>query len=76
MLAGLPRCSGERFARGSGNLRPRLQGLQESRDNQAKSQRANIRLTARFRVRDLLRYNLRAVRAYLLKEAFQQLWNA
>src|SRR5215472_15779631 len=25
--------------------------------------------------RDLLRYNLRTVRAYLLKEAFQQLWD-
>ena len=28
----------------------------------------------RFRLRDLLRYNLRTVRAYLLKEDFQQLW--
>src|SRR5712675_1882162 len=28
-----------------------------------------------FRLRDLLRYNLRTVRAYLLKEAFQQLWD-
>jgi transposase len=28
----------------------------------------------RFRLRDLLRYNLKTVRAYLLKEAFQQLW--
>ena len=27
-----------------------------------------------FRLRDLLRYDLRTVRAYLLKEAFQQLW--
>jgi hypothetical protein len=26
-----------------------------------------------FRLRDLLRYNLKTVRAYLLKEAFQQL---
>jgi transposase len=26
-------------------------------------------------LRDLLRYNLKTVRAYLLKEAFQQLWN-
>jgi len=25
-------------------------------------------------LRDLLRYNLKTVRAYLLKEAFQQLW--
>jgi len=29
----------------------------------------------RFRLRDLLRYNLMTVRAYLLKEAFQQLWD-
>ncbi|MCU1233701.1 MAG: transposase, family protein [Candidatus Solibacter sp.] len=28
----------------------------------------------RFRLRDLLRYNLKTARAYLLKEAFQQLW--
>src|SRR5215471_12790647 len=28
-----------------------------------------------FRPRDLLRYNLKTVRAYLLKEAFQQLWD-
>jgi Transposase len=28
----------------------------------------------RFRLRDLLRYNLKTVRAYLLKEDFQQLW--
>ena len=28
-----------------------------------------------FRLRDLLRYNLKTVRAYLLKEAFQQLWD-
>ena len=28
-----------------------------------------------FRFRDLLRYNLKTVRAYLLKEAFQQLWD-
>ena len=27
-----------------------------------------------FRLRDLLRYNLKTVRAYLLKEAFQLLW--
>jgi transposase len=30
--------------------------------------------TKHFRLRDLVRYNLKAVRAYLLKEAFQQLW--
>ena len=28
-----------------------------------------------FRLRDLLRHNLRTVRDYLLKEAFQQLWD-
>jgi transposase len=28
-----------------------------------------------FRLRDLLRYNPKTVRAYLLKEAFQQLWD-
>ena len=28
-----------------------------------------------FRLRDLLRYNLKAVRAYLLKETSQQLWD-
>jgi Transposase len=35
----------------------------------------NLRTEQRFRLRDLLRYNLRTVRAYLLKEAFQQLWD-
>ena len=29
----------------------------------------------RFRLRDVLRYNLKTVRAYLLKEAFQRLWD-
>jgi len=29
----------------------------------------------RFRLRDLLRYHLKTVRAYLLNEAFQQLWD-
>jgi transposase len=28
----------------------------------------------RFRLRDLLRYNLQTVRAYLLKEDFRQFW--
>ena len=28
-----------------------------------------------FRLRDLLRHNLKTVRAYLLKEVFQQLWD-
>jgi transposase len=35
----------------------------------------NLASDQRFRLRDLLRYNLRTVRAYLLKEAFQQLWD-
>jgi transposase len=34
----------------------------------------NLKVEQRFRLRDLLRYNLKTVRAYLLKEAFQQLW--
>jgi transposase len=35
----------------------------------------NLKVEQRFRLHDLLRYNLKTVRAYLLKEAFQQLWN-
>ncbi len=35
----------------------------------------NLTGTQRFRLRDVLRYNLKTVRAYLLKEAFQQLWD-
>jgi transposase len=35
----------------------------------------NRKSAQRFRLRDLLRYNLKTVRAYLLKEAFQQLWD-
>src|SRR5256712_13750035 len=35
----------------------------------------NLKTEQRFRLRDLLRYNLRTVRAYLLKEASQQLWD-
>ena len=35
----------------------------------------NLRDEQYFRLRDLLRYNLKTVRAYLLKEAFQQLWD-
>jgi transposase len=34
----------------------------------------NLEVEQHFRLRDLLRYNLKTVRAYLLKEAFQQLW--
>jgi transposase len=35
----------------------------------------NLKTEQRFRLRGLLRYNLKTVRAYLLKEAFQQLWD-
>ena len=35
----------------------------------------NLKTEQRFWLRDLLRYNLKTVRAYLLKEAFQQLWD-
>src|SRR5205807_3066910 len=35
----------------------------------------NLKAEQRFRLRDLVRYNLKTVRAYLLKEAFQQLWD-
>jgi transposase len=35
----------------------------------------NLKTEHRFRLRDLLRYNPKTVRAYLLKEAFQQLWD-
>ena len=35
----------------------------------------NLKTEQRFRLRDLLRYNLKTVRAYLLKEAIQQLWD-
>ena len=34
----------------------------------------NLNQDQRFRLRDLLQYNLRTVRAYLLKEDFQQFW--
>jgi transposase len=37
--------------------------------------KANLTTTQRFRLRELLRYNLKTVRAYLLKEDFQQLWD-
>src|SRR6516164_5835609 len=36
--------------------------------------KANLTSEQRFRLRDLLRYNLKTVRAYLLKEDFQQFW--
>lgn len=35
----------------------------------------NLKAEQRFRLRDILRYNLKTVRAYLLKESFQQLWD-
>lgn len=35
----------------------------------------NLTDKQRIRLRDLLRFNLKSVRAYLLKEQFQQLWN-
>jgi transposase len=34
----------------------------------------NLTSQQKFRLRDLLRYNLQTVRAYLLKENFQQFW--
>ena len=34
----------------------------------------NLTTTQRFRLRDLLHYNLKTVRAYLLKEDFHQFW--
>jgi transposase len=37
--------------------------------------KTNLTTPQRFRLRDLLRYNLKTVRAYLLKEDFQQLWD-
>jgi len=37
--------------------------------------KGNLTELQRFRLRDLLRYNLQTVRAYLLKEDFQQLWD-
>ena len=37
--------------------------------------KANLNEHQRFRLRDLLRYNLQTARAYLLKEDFQQLWD-
>jgi transposase len=37
--------------------------------------KANLTTTQRFRLRELLSYNLKTVRAYLLKEDFQQLWD-
>ena len=37
--------------------------------------KANLTEHQRFRLRDLLRYNLQTARAYLLKEEFQQLWD-
>ena len=36
--------------------------------------KTNLTGTQRFRLRELLRYNLKTARAYLLKEDFQQFW--
>src|SRR6516225_11096093 len=36
--------------------------------------KSNLTGKQRFRLRELLRYNLKTVRAYLLKEDFQQFW--
>ena len=37
--------------------------------------KSNLTSHQRFRLRDLLRYNIKTVRAYLLKEDFQQFWD-
>ncbi len=37
--------------------------------------KANLTSQQKFRLRDLLRYNLQTVRAYLLKEDFQRFWD-
>ena len=37
--------------------------------------KANLTSQQKFRLRDLLRYNLQTVRAYLLKEDFQRFWS-
>jgi transposase len=37
--------------------------------------KVNLNQTRRSQLRDLLRYNLKKVRAYLLKEDFQQFWD-
>ena len=36
---------------------------------------ANLTPSQKLKLKDLVRYNLQSVRAYLLKEDFQQLWN-
>jgi transposase len=51
-----------------------VSGLKKSRWLLLKREE-NLKTEQRFRLRDLLRYNLKTVRAYLLKEAFQQLWD-
>ncbi|MFT0175234.1 transposase [Paraburkholderia mimosarum] len=53
---------------------PLLQQNQKSRWCLLK-RRENLTGKQRVRLRDLLQYNLRSVRAYLLKEEFQQLWD-
>jgi len=46
----------------------------ESNHAGACSRKQNLTSQQKFRLRDLLRYNLQTVRAYLLKEDFQQFW--
>ena len=46
----------------------------KKRSNVSEFYAENLKPEQRFRLRDLLRYNLKSVRAYLLREAFQQLW--
>jgi transposase len=36
---------------------------------------ANLTANQKVKLKDLVRYNLQTLRAYLLKEDFQQLWN-
>jgi len=66
----LDKVCAEETGRMTGGPRP---GPQESRWLQLKHSE-NLQDEQHFRLRDLLRYNLKTVRAYLLKEAFQQLW--
>jgi transposase len=43
-------------------------------ESAVRKRKANLSRDQRFRLRDLLCDNLKAVRAYLLKEDFQQFW--
>jgi hypothetical protein len=57
------------------NLISRLDTRREPPPRLLLKRQENLGDEQRFRLRDLLRYNLKTVRAYLLKEAFQQLWD-